>query len=201
MNLKAGIGATLAAFAVAGWLAASVVSEARVEAKLANDATQDAIKHADNAEAAAGRLDHQVVVLTAQRDSAVARAGQTNRVATRLMGQLASLEKAAPDTCRPIIVTADSALAAKDLVIAQQDSALAADTKIERDLHLEVDTLRVALTTLSSAAKTEVKVVAKLTHRSWLVKLLPTPGIGVAAGLNPAGSPQVITGITLGWHL
>jgi chromosome segregation ATPase len=201
MNFKVVIGATLAALAVAGWLAASVVSSARVELKFAEAATKAALKQSDAALAAADAAGKQVVALRAQRDSALVKADRQSRLATRLTGQLAQIEKTAPDTCRPIIITADSALAAKDSEIAQKDSALQAEQKIEQRVQFEADTLRAALTRLSSAAKTEVKAETKVTHRSLLAKLIPTPGIGVAAGFNPSGSPQVITGITLGWHL
>jgi hypothetical protein len=201
MNLKVVIGATLAALAVAGWFAASAVSSARVELKLAQAATQAALKQSDAALAAAAAAGAQVVVLRAQRDSALSKADRQSRLATRLTGQLAQIEKTAPDTCRPIVILADSALAAKDSEIAQKDSALADEKQIEAKLQQANASLYASLTQLSSAAKAEVKVETKLEHRSLLSKLLPTPGIGVAMGFNPAGSPQVITGITLGWHL
>lgn len=201
MNIKVVvIGASLALLALGG-LVASKAHDAAVELRLANAALKVAAARADAAEKRAATIEAQVVALRAQRDSALTRADQKSRLAARLTGSLASLAKAAPDTCRPIVVTADSALAADSAVIAQKDSALAKDKRIEAKLQDSNDSLRVALSALTQAAHTEVKAVVKQEHRSLLARLLPTPGIGVAAGFTPQGSPQVLTGITLSWQV
>lgn len=201
MNIKAVvIGASLALLALGG-LIASKAHDAAVELKLANAATKAAVKRAEAAEKADSAIVAQVVVLRAQRDSALTRADQKSRLAARLTGSLASLAKAAPDTCRPIVVTADSALAADSAVIAQKDSVIAHDKQIEAKMQQDNDSLRVALTSLTQAAKVEVKAVTKQEHRSLLARLIPTPGIGIAAGFTPQGAPQVLTGITLSWQV
>jgi hypothetical protein len=118
-----------------------------------------------------------------------------------LTGSLALLAKAAPDTCRPIVAAADSTVDILNEVIAQKNNVIADDFEIQVKLQVSNDSLRAALTGLSQAAHTEVKAVAKQEHRSLLARLLPTPGIGVAAGFTPTGAPTVLTGVTLSWQV
>jgi hypothetical protein len=184
-----------------GGFVASKAHDASVAVQVANAALKTAAARADAAEKRAAVVEAQVVALRAQRDSALSRANQKSRLATRLTGSLALLAKAAPDTCRPIVAAADSTVDILNEVIAQKNNVIADDFEIQVKLQVSNDSLRAALTGLSQAAHTEVKAVAKQEHRSLLARLLPTPGIGVAAGFTPAGAPTVLTGVTLSWQV
>lgn len=111
-----------------------------------------------------------------------------------------------PDTCRSIKAVADSALAADDSVAASQYAArLAADDRAAV-LQMGLDTTRDALAHLRSAAVVSAFATASLEHAakppllSRLFKsLAPRVGVGVSAGLDVHGTPNVVTGITVGW--
>lgn len=185
---------------LAAWrFASSTVTAATAKAEVARQETRQAVADAGHALALAGIAQRQVDSLRSQRDSAATRASTFERSAARLSGKLAALAVAAPDTCRPIILTADSLVAAQDSVIGSLHVALDRSIASERHLQIVVDTLSSSLVRFRTAATTLIKADEKVARRSLLAKLLPRPGIGIAAGFDPAGMPHVLTGITLGW--
>lgn len=200
--ISIGVAALAAGIIAGGESLSSRLDVARADAKAARESTQAALKSAAIADAAASALRFQAQALDAQKVAAVARADSAERSATRLKGSLAALVKSAPDTCRPIIVTADSAIAAQDSTITSLRLGLTLAQEERSKLLTAVDTLTAANARLRASAANLVSVDAKLDKRSrgsLLLRLLPHPGVGLAAGVNPAGQPQVVTGITLGW--
>lgn len=177
----------------------SARTAAGTEAKLARAATAQALKDAAQAATAAGQAQARSDTLQAQRDSALKRANTHARDLARLKGALSHVASAAPDTCQPIIVLADSALAAADSVERDLRTALDRSQQSEQSLQAAVDTLVPALQHLRAASTVLVKADAKLSRRALLVRLLPRPGVGVGVGFDGEGKPRVITGITLSW--
>lgn len=180
-------------------VASRSVTAAKAEAAVARKAEQAAVLSAGHALAHADSVQRAAEALRVERDSATARAARFEHSATRLTGKLSALEAAAPDTCRPIIVTADSALAAKDGTIHELHTALDRSVASEASLQSAVDTLRPALIHLRSTSTALVKADAKLASRSWLSKILPHPAIGEAFGVDAQGQPHLTTAIMLGW--
>ncbi len=200
--ISIGVAALAAGLVAGGNVISSHLDVARAEAKAARDSTQAALKSAALAGAAASALRFQAQALDAQKAAAVARADSAERSAIRLKGTLAALVKSAPDTCRPIIIVADSAIAAQDSTITSLRAGLQLAQDERSKLLTAVDTLSAANARLRASAANLVSVDAKLDKRSrgsLLLRLLPHFGAGIAAGLNPVGRPDAVTGITLGW--
>jgi hypothetical protein len=187
------------ALLVWGVLAQVSVSHLSVEARLARQTTAQALKDATLAASAAASAQHEASTARIERDSAIARAALQTAHSARLRTSYHVAVVSAPDTCRSVVVLADSALAAADGVTVQLRAALSASQNGERALQTAVDTLLPALQHLRSASSTLVRTVNTQAHRSLMSKLLPHLGAGIAVGVDGVGAPHLITGITLGW--
>lgn len=187
------------ALLVFGIVSAVNASHAGVEARLARQATAQALKDATHAASVAATAQHLADVSRIERDSALAKANILAARSARLRASYKTVAAIAPDTCRPIVISADSALAAADSAQAALRVALAASQRSEQLLQIAVDTLVPALQTLRSTATTLVKADTKLARRTLLSRLVPHVGGGIAFGIDATGAPRLITGVTLGW--
>lgn len=169
-------------------------------AVIAREQTKSAIADADKVRAFADSAKAIAFTYEVQRDSARATAATFASSASRLTGKLAGMALSAPDTCRPIIITADSALAAKDSVISELNLAIDRSITLDTVTMVANDSLRASLARLSTASTTLVKADEKLSRAQKLKALLPSFGFGESFGVDRAGQPHLVTGITLGWH-
>lgn len=192
---------SLVVIAGLGALAGRAVIRADEDVKIAREATAKALKDAAVAADAAHGLQAQVVALSSQRDAAISRAASARHTADRLTAKLSALASVAPDTCSPVIITADSALAAKDSVIAADSVALQHSVAASQKLQLAVDTLTSALAELRVPATTLVKAETKASRWRTVSALLPHPIGGIYLGVDADGKPHTIVGIGLGWKL
>lgn len=132
---------------------------------------------------------------TAARDSALDRANIAEKRATTLDAKYRVLASVAPDTCRPIVIYADSALAAKDSEAVELRVALRAAQDATSNYKAGLDTLRGASVSLVSSSK-DLLVASKPT---FVQRITPHVGFGAAVGVDATGVPRAILGVTLGW--
>jgi hypothetical protein len=160
-----------------------------------------------SAEQARKRVD-ELVAAAAHSDSlrvaAEHRAALTEQKTVKQRAVLAAVEQEddCNAVCKQLEDAADSVIELQDSTIADLHQALAADSVQRADLKFALDTTRATLTKLQTAAKGLVVADAKLekaSRRPFLLRLLPRPGIGAAAGVGIGGRPDVLTGITLSW--
>lgn len=167
--------------------------------KLHNDAAVAVSQFhvAQHAADSTARLSAQVL----RADSAlVRRASVDSTRAAHFAAEASRLETrlhlvAVPDTCKPIVILADSALAAKD-------SALAASSARGDSLSKGLDSTQAALRSVLASQRqlgASASIVAHAAKPSLLSRIVPHPGIGLAAGVDANGQPHLITGITFGW--
>ncbi len=187
------------ALLIFGIAAGTAASHAGVEAKLARQATSQALKDAARAATAAAAAQHLADVSRIERDSALAKANILAARSARLRASYKAAVVVAPDTCKPVIITADSALAAADSVQRQLSLALVASQRSEQALQVAVDTLTKANMAMITTTATLIKADTKLAHRTLLSRLVPHVGGGIAFGVDAVGAPHLITGVTLGW--
>lgn len=156
--------------------------------------------------------DSALKVAAAERDSVAAaahvaavaktRADSAQHAADHFRGALSQIVKVAPDTCKPIIVTADSALAADSASIRALHTAAVADSTQIAVLTDSRDSLTSALVTLRTASKALVsadKQLAKAAKPSLLLRLLPHPGVNITGGVDRHGKLNAVAGISAGW--
>jgi len=137
-----------------------------------------------------------------ERDAALTRAAAADRKATQARSDFAAVAGAAPDTCAPVIAAAETVFVALKSINSALSDALQSNDSTIAHLSAALDTTQHALSSLRSAATTLVVADARLansTKAPWYSRLLPHPGVGVSAGIDPAGHFRVITGFSLGW--
>lgn len=123
-----------------------------------------------------------------QRDAAVAR--------------YRDLAAVAPDTCRPALAAADSALAAEELVSKQLETALTSSQEARSHLRTGLDSAEAALGLLRGAgtplvASTRSYLAA--VRPSWKERLTPHPHLGVTFGVDARGHANTVAGAGFGW--
>jgi hypothetical protein len=188
-----------------GRAVSSRLAAARAVEQVALDQAVVAQKHADAADKFAAAQKDSADAAKRAGAIAQARADSAQHAADHYRGAFSQLAKVAPDTCKPVIVIADSALAADSVTIAGLRNVIASDTAAIRHLEYSRDSLRVALTQMETAGKNLAKASIQLVKASktpfWL-RILPKPSLGCAAGLDPHnGRPASACGITAGWSL
>lgn len=196
------VAALLAAGITADRLHTSQLAVARADAAHARAATVAAERSADSALRLVATTNAALHTTDSIRAVAVQRANSAALEVSRLRGALAVAAQAAPVSCAPVVALADSALAAQDTEIASLHVALHTDSATIRRLTAALDTTAAALGGLRGASANLVsadQTLAKRARPSLLARLLPHPGIGIAAGFTPAGTPAVLTGLTLSW--
>jgi hypothetical protein len=188
---------------VVGLLWSIVIDVSAKNQQTARQATAKALKDAAQAADAAAGLQLQVATLTNSRDSAIVAALAHKQRAAKLVTVYDTLRLVAPDTCKTIVLTADSALAEKDSVIAADSAALRSALVAQTVLQASVDTLVPALAKLRTGATALVKADAKLAWRQLVLRFLPSPGVGFApVGIDASGKvhgPQLVAYV--GWKL
>lgn len=159
--------------------------------------------HADSVAAAAVAGSH---VAAEREQRAVLHADSTGRVLAVLRERYRAVSAAAPDTCLSIVAAADSALAAGDSVRASLDAALHAADDRAAFLQVALDTTRDASAKLRAASVQSAFATAQLERDAkppvlsrFLKAAAPRVGVGLAAGLDISGRPNLVTGITIGW--
>lgn len=165
---------------------------------LARKQTQQAIANANTILA-------QNKNLKSQADSARAEAASHEQKAQQAQTQLSDAKRAlfkaalaAPDTCGPVVLAAQNALADADRVIDERTAALAAMTVTDLKDKKRSDDAEKSLADLSKPAQTLVDVTDNsLLHR--LARLRPTLHAGAMAGVDVTGKPNAVVGIGFGW--
>lgn len=139
----------------------------------------------------------------ARADSAHAAAARAERAADALARREAQIvaryrqrEGVAPDTCRPVLVLADSALAVADEKADSLQNALRTEKGVSAGLRASLDSVIVAAGRTEAAAT----LLDHASRPSWRERLTPRLGLGATVGVNPVtGRPAVAAGLTLGW--
>lgn len=179
---------------------ALAAANARADSALdfAGQASSEAAFHASRA-SAYGQIAH----------NARLRADRLAGEASAATAAYRALAAAAPDTCRPALDAGDIALAKADSTADafkhEADASTARAADLETALHKAEaarDSLRGAVVSLRAAAgqvDDAAATLARSTERTWRERLMPRPGVGVAAGVSPAGRFDVVTGPTLSW--
>jgi hypothetical protein len=175
--------------------AAALAAQRDSAARWAEDADQ-ALRAAASWELAAEQAERRATTLAAGAQRAQRRAQQAELA-------LEALTAAAPDTCRPLADAAAAALAAEQAVSAEWEAAFGAERQRATFLAAALDTTQIALTeaqrrvvALSDAAGTALDAA----RVPWYKKLVPTPGVGVAFGVDADLRPRAVAGLTLGWR-
>lgn len=202
------IDAAVALFALISGL---VVRHSQEKLAVARDEAQKAVataalaqKQADASVRVADALRRTADSVAARAHQEAARADSAQHVADRLRGAYAAAVRQAPDTCRAVIASADSVIAAQDTTISMLQGALTSSEEARSDLQTALDTTRAAFVRLRDAqvpllhATTEL---VKASHPSLLARLVPHFGLGSTAGLDTHGRPAVVTGLSLGWSV
>jgi hypothetical protein len=194
--------AALVAIAAGGMRFRENLAVARNDAAAARAATLRAVRRAEVANAVAVDAQHAAADAMAQSLDAQHRADVQIRNAARVRSTFTAA--VVPDTCRQLVALADSVIASQDSAIRNLHVALQHAEDGEHRLSAALDTATAALTQLRAASTTLVHAdanLAKASKRSFFARLLPHPGLGIAAGPDALGHPHIITGITLGWSL
>lgn len=157
-------------------------------------------------------VDRQASLVEDSAHAALARAAVATASAVKAQSRadaararFESLSSNAPADCDSVVASANVALQAADSVIGGLKSANYQLVQGASGLQRALDSTRVAAAEVKAAAidlsgKAGVLVAAtKPSFRDRLRAILPRPGIGLAAGVNAAGQPQIIIGATLGW--
>lgn len=164
------------------------VAIARHDAHAAREIAQAAENRAGLLAEAADRAAQAARVNEHRADSLAALPARVHYVATRAQ---------APDTCAALVAVADSALA-------QADSVSSALRSANQSLHTALDSTNTALA-LVRGSQRQLGVATSNLERaarpSLAARLLPRPGVGLAAGIDAAGRPALVVGVTLGWSL
>jgi hypothetical protein len=99
-----------------------------------------------------------------------------------------------PDTCAPALVA-----------LAQADSAYESEHQAAQELRAGLDSVvpaSVALVGATGRLGVAAGELAKASRPSWLARLKPDVGVGVAVGVNPVtGAPSTTVGVTLAWRI
>lgn len=163
---------------------------------LARKQTQQAIAHATDVLAVNKSLK-------VEADSARAEAARHEQKAVQAQSQLAVAKRdlfkaalAAPDTCGPVVLAAQNALAEADKTIAEKNDALISMTVADLKDRDRADKAEEALVGLVKPAKALVSA----SHESVWHKLRPELQVGVHAGMDIQGKPNAVVGIGFGWH-
>lgn len=141
-------------------------------------------------------------ILSEVADSSVARAERAERKAAELASRPARIlylaaKESAPDTCAALVAAADVALANADSVSSELRTA-------NVSLHTALDDTRVALAGVRAVAVilgAKASILERAARPSWASRLIPKPGIGIAAGVDLTGRPTVLVGVTFGWSV
>lgn len=182
---------------------ASRIAAATAVAALARTQEKAAQVHADSALKLAAQLRDSALAAAHAGAIARAKADSAQHSAAQLRGALAQLAKTAPDTCKPIVITADSALAADSATIKSLHAAAQSDSAQIAQKARANDSLTAALTKLQSTSTTLVKADAKLAKAvktPFLLKILPHPQLSVQEGIDRQGKFHTTLGIGLGYQ-
>lgn len=145
-------------------------------------------------------------LLKVKSDSSLAIAAQAEKVAALAQHDLASSKaalfraaRAAPDTCGPVVVAAQAALADADKLIDARTTELAnaihADSvDRQRADHAEQALLDLSKPAVMLAAATETGFLSRLKH------LRPQLFAGVVGGVDITGKPSAVAGVGFGWQ-
>jgi hypothetical protein len=187
--------AVVIAIAVVAVVALVLTRPEGSDVALARMQTAAAIAHAKIVES-----DNRILKLA--RDSALERAAQAEKDAVRHAQNLAvaksKLFKAAlsaPDTCAPVVLAAQIAIAEADSVIDARTRELAEVLVAQGKDAKRADAAEDALRKLREPAA----VLVQATKPNLWKKLRPELFVGAVAGIDATGKPNAVAGVGLGW--
>lgn len=178
---------------------------ARADVQGSRELVARAVAHETEVDRQASLVEDSAHAALARAAVATASAAKAQSRAEAARAHFESLSSNAPADCDSVVASANIALQAADSVIGGLKSANYQLVQGASGLQRALDSTRVAAAAVAAAAvdlsgKAGILVAAsKPGLGSRLRALLPHPGIGVAAGVNALGQPQVIVGATLGW--
>lgn len=173
-------------------------------------ANADSAHVAAQAALASGRATLEAAAeYKAQADSALdsartehQRATAADRDASAHLAAYRALRATAPDTCRPIVLAADNMALADSVRGAAQVAEIGDLHKSIISLQNRGDTLSVALPAqMAATGRTDAALtnLSRATKPTLLSRITPHLGVGLALGVDAAGAPHTIIGVTLGW--
>jgi hypothetical protein len=177
---------------------------AQSDAASARAVATQALQHAADATSLASAFRAKANLLADSAAAATRLADLAEQKSVRLRGSFTATAATAPDTCRLVILAADSALVVQDSAITTLHTALQSAQDARLALTAALDTTTAALAALRVSGTALVHADAALSHAarpSLFTRLLPHPGIGVAIILDPTGTPRVGVGLALSWPL
>lgn len=176
-------------------LAEQSAKAARLEMAAAVLRSVQDLAYASNAEAIARQAVDYAEATSLRADSAEA-------ALEEFRAEYDALAANADSADVPLVHAANAALEAAGTVIRNQDATIVALRVANVALVSALDTATASVTRLQHAGVSLVRADAALaasTHKSFLARLLPRPGLGAAVGFDVGGRPRVVTGLTLGW--
>jgi hypothetical protein len=194
------LAALVVILAIGALFADEKLAGARADLAAAKASTAAAVRAATDAERVA-RV-YSAVARDAELES-IRQARRADSLAARaktLRGVYNAAAAAAPDTCSDVIAAADSLIATSDSVSQTLRAALSDASVAIASLQLGLDTTTSALIQLRNSAGALAGASTRTERRSVLQRILPKPGIGVAAGVDVLGRPSLTAGLTFGWR-
>lgn len=134
--------------------------------------------------------------IEARADSEAHRADSLAQLSRKAEIRYVVARSAAPDTCKPVLVLADSAIGAAQAETESARTALRLTQEAANGYRTALDTIRPAYDRLRVAAVS----VDRATRPGLVARLTPHLGLGVAGGVDVlTRRPAIVTGLTLGW--
>lgn len=197
------LGALMLIGVVAGDLAVkSRLAAAQAVASVARAQMKVAEKQANEASAIAAAYQDSAAKAQKLAGKAHASADSAQHAADKLRGALAQALSVVPDTCKPIVITADSALAADSVALSNLHAVVQADSVSMADQAHAADSLRAALTRVNAASKFVVQADQKLSKAAktpFLLRILPHPQLSIQEGVDRQGKFHTTLGIGAGY--
>lgn len=179
----------------------------RQQLAAAQHAVAAATQHAKAVEQTADSLRHIALHADSLRTAATLSVIRLTAKAAHADTVFQQVAASAPDTCGSIVLAADSALADKDSTISALHIEAHNAEVAEITNGVRADSLLAVLLPLQTASDSLSHAASALAHavRPSLVQrlkaLLPKPSIGLSAGINSTGKPDLIAGVSLGWTI
>lgn len=154
----------------------------------------------------ANEVLHENAALKARADSALSEAARQEKLSVAASADLANAKRtlfkaalAAPDTCAPVVLAAQVALADADSVIEHRTRELAAALAADSADRKRADDAEASLIDLKRPAATLVAATNQgLLAR--LKRLRPQLSAGVLGGVDIQGKPNAVVGVGLTVH-
>lgn len=178
---------------------------ARADVQGSRELVARAVAHETEVDRQASLVEDSAHVALARAAVAIEGARRAENLASASRARFDARARVAPVECDSVVAAAQSAIAASAVTLDSLKSANSQLVQGASGLQRALDSTRVAAAVVAAAAvdlsgKAGVLVQAsEPSLRDRLRAILPHPGIGLAAGVNAAGQPQIIVGATLGW--